>query len=117
MANEPYDYALRRGILPISWEDFHGICKALALAVAHFQPEIILPIGRGGYYPGTLLAHILQTEIIPIRVTRREADVVAHAAPQWITEPPSSIIGRRVLIVDEICDTGETIQVVPRENH
>lgn len=60
VSQNSYDYATRQGTHPISWEDFHGICKALALAVAHFQPEIILPIGRGGYYPGTLLAHLLQ---------------------------------------------------------
>ena len=59
MSKNPYDYTTRQGIHPISWEDFHGICKALAKAVFRFQPEIILAIGRGGYYPGTLLAHRL----------------------------------------------------------
>jgi hypothetical protein len=45
-----YGYTTRKGIQPISWPDFHGICKALAKAVAQYRPEIILPIGRGGYY-------------------------------------------------------------------
>jgi hypothetical protein len=40
-----YDYSHRKGIRPISWEDFHGICKALALSAAKFQPQIILPVG------------------------------------------------------------------------
>jgi len=71
MTQNPYAYSTRTGVRPISWEDFHGICKALALAVSHFQPEVIVPIGRGGYYPGTLLAHLLRVEIYPVRVSRR----------------------------------------------
>jgi hypoxanthine phosphoribosyltransferase len=109
VSQNSYNYASRKGIHPISWEDFHGICKALALAVSHFQPEIILPIGRGGYYPGTLLAHLLQIEIYPVRVSRRINDVVRYKEPQWIIAPPVEIARRRILVVDEICDSGETI--------
>lgn len=112
MSKNSYDYSTRKGILPISWEDFHGICKALALSVSHFQPEIILPIGRGGYYPGTLLAHLLQVEVYPVRLSRRVNDVVKHDTPQWIIEPPAEVASRRVLIVDEICASGETIRIV-----
>ena len=79
-ARNPYDYENRAGIRPISWEDFHGLCKGLAVAVASFQPEIILPIGRAGYYPGTLLAHMLQVEIYPVRLSRRVKDVVTYQA-------------------------------------
>lgn len=112
MSQNSYDYSTRKGVHPISWEDFHGICKALALPVSQFQPEVILPIGRGGYYPGTLLAHLLQIEIYPIRVSRRIHDIVKHNNPQWIIAPPAEIAHRRVLVVDEICDSGETIRMV-----
>lgn len=112
MSNTSYDYATRQGIQPVSWEDFHGICKALAQAVADFQPEIILPIGRGGYYPGTLLAHLLQVEVYPVRVSRRVKDVINYDTPHWLVEPPPLIKDCRVLIVDEISGSGETIMLV-----
>jgi len=112
MAENPYDYENRAGIRPISWRDFHGLCKGLAVAVSRFQPEIILPIGRAGYYPGTLLAHMLQIELYPVRLSRRVEDVVTYQSPQWFVEPPKAVKGRRVLIVDEICSTGETIALV-----
>jgi hypoxanthine phosphoribosyltransferase len=98
--------------LPISWEDFHGLCKALAAAVAPFRPEIILPIGRGGFYPGTLLAHLLQVEVYPVRLSRRVQDVVQYEHPRWLLEPPALVARRRVLIVDEICSMGETLTLV-----
>jgi hypothetical protein len=107
-----YDYSRRKGIHPVSWEDFHGLCKALAAAASPFDPEIILPVGRGGYYPGTLISHMLQIEIYPVRLSRRVNDVVKHESPQWIVEPPSDVVGKRVLIVDEISSSGETIQKV-----
>ena len=112
MSTEPYDYATRRGVRPISWEDFHGLCKALAMAVANYQPDIILPVGRGGYYPGALLAHLLQVEVYPIRLSRRVRDEVKYKTPRWIVEPPAMVSGRNVLIVDQISSSGETISIV-----
>ena len=112
MVENPYDYENRAGIRPISWNDFHGLCKGLAAAIAAFQPEIILPIGRGGYYPGTLIAHMLQVELYPIRLSRRVNDVVTYRTPKWLVEPPVTVKDRRVLIVDEISSTGETITLV-----
>ncbi len=115
MFQNSYDYSARKGIHPISWEDFYGLCKALALAVEGFRPEIILPIGRGGFYPGTLLAHLLQAEVYPVRVSRRVNDIVKYTTPQWITAPPAEVAHRRVLIVDEICVSGETILMVKQK--
>jgi len=112
MPQNSYDYTTRQGIHPISWEEFHGICKALALAVSRFQPEAILPVGRGGYYPGTLLAHILQVEVYPVRISRRVNDVVKYGEPHWIAPPSAEIAHKRVLVVDEICDSGKTLRLV-----
>lgn len=110
--DSPYDYNHRDGVRPIAWDDFHGLVKALVVAVAPWRPEIVLPVGRGGYYPGALLAHILQVEVYPVRLTRREADVVVRQSPRWLMEPPAAVAGRRVLVVDEMCSTGETIALV-----
>ena len=115
MAENPYDYKSRTGVHPVSWENFHGLCKGLVVAISPFEPDIILPVGRAGYYPGTLIANMLQVEIYPIRLSRRVKDVVTYQSPQWILEPPTIVKNRRVVIVDEICSTGETITLVKQE--
>jgi hypoxanthine phosphoribosyltransferase len=115
MASRPYDYSTRSGIYPISWEQMHGICRALALAASRFQPEVILAVGRGGFYPGTLIAHMLRVEVYPVRLSRRINDVVTYDQPRWLVEPPPLIAGRRILIVDEICSTGETLTLVKQK--
>ena len=112
MSANPYDYTHRQGVHPISWEEFHGLCKGLVMAIAAYDPEIVLPVGRGGYYAGALIAHLLRAEVYPIRLSRRVRDVVTHRSPQWMLEPPKLVEGRRVLIVDEISSSGETINVV-----
>ncbi len=112
MANSPYDYSTRKGIHPVSWEEFHGLCKGLAAAVAPYHPEIILPVGRGGYYPGTLIAHLLQVEVYPVRLSRRVNDQVVFDAPRWLLEPPAIVQGLRALVVDEISSSGETLKMV-----
>jgi uncharacterized protein len=109
---QPYNYSGRKGVQPISWEDFHGLCKALALAVTRFEPEIIIGVGRAGYYPATLLAHMLQTELYPVRLSRRINDVSTFQQPQWRVEPPALVKDCRVLVVDEISDSGETLKMV-----
>jgi hypoxanthine phosphoribosyltransferase len=111
----PYSYEDRNGVRPISWEDFHGICKGLAQAVEAYQPEMILAVGRGGFYPGTLISHMLRAEIYPVRVSRRVNDVVQYENPQWLVRPPEAVNGKRVLVVDEISSSGETLQVVKTE--
>ncbi len=115
MSSDPYDYENRHGIRPIAWTDFHAICKGLARAVAPFQPDVILAVGRGGYYPGTLIAHMLRKEIFPVRLSRRVQDQIVYDSPQWSVRPPEIVRGMRVLVVDEICSTGETLAIVRAE--
>ena len=111
--HQSYDYQDRRGVRPISWEDFHGLCKGLAQAIHAYDAETILAIGRGGFYPGMLVAHMLQVEVFPVRISRRVEDVVRYERPRWLVQPqPSVVKGRRVVIVDEICDSGETLTLV-----
>jgi hypoxanthine phosphoribosyltransferase len=115
MSQNPYDYENRQGIHPIGWNDFHGLCKGLVQAVAPFDPEIILAVGRGGFYPGTLIAHMLQAEIYPVRLSRRVFDMVAYERPVWLVKPPEVVKDRRVLVVDEISSSGETLVMVKQE--
>ncbi len=55
---------------------------------------------------------MLQTEIYTVRVSRGVKDIVKYKNPRWLAEPPPHVQGQRVLIVDEICDSGETISMV-----
>jgi uncharacterized protein len=101
-----------RGTLEVDWPFFGEICRALALRVAkEYQPEIVLGIAKAGVIPGVVVASILQCDFVSMVVTRNEGD----AQPVLVTGPPPSIRGRRVLVVDETCDTGSTMKLALNE--
>jgi hypoxanthine phosphoribosyltransferase len=101
-----------RGVLEVDWPFFGELCRALAMHVAReYQPEIVLGIAKAGVIPGVVVASILQREFSSMAVTRREAG----AAPVIVAGPPPTIRGRRVLVVDETCDTGSTLKLALNE--
>lgn len=100
-----------RGTLVVDWPFFGEICRALALRVAReYEPEVVLGIAKAGVIPGAVVASILQCEFASMVVTRRDDE-----EPVLVTGPPASIRGRRVLIVDETCDTGSTMRLALNE--
>ena len=111
----PYDHSRRSGIESISWERFEQLARILAEQVESFEPQIILGIARGGLFPATLLSFVLRRELYPIRLTRRFNNGMVHDKPTWIVRPPDKVGGRRILIVDEIVDSGRTIATAADE--
>jgi uncharacterized protein len=101
-----------RGVLEVDWPFFGEICRALALKVAReYQPEVVLGIAKAGVIPGVVIASILQVEFASMAVTRRDVG----GEPILIAGPPASIRDRRVLLVDETCDTGSTMKLALNE--
>lgn len=101
-----------RGVLEVDWAFFGEICRALALRVARdYQPEIVLGVAKAGVIPGVVVASILQCEFASMTVTRREDG----EAPVLVAGPPATIRGRRILVVDETCDTGSTLRLALSE--
>jgi uncharacterized protein len=98
-----------REVLEIDWTFFGELCRGLALRVAStFDPEIVVGIAKAGVIPGVVVASILQRDFTSMAVTRSRADV----RPTLVTAPPpTSVNGRRVLIVDETCDSGDTLKL------
>src|SRR3954467_3768537 len=95
-----------RGVLEVDWPFFGELCRALALRVAReYQPEIVLGIAKAGVIPGVVVASIMQGDFTSMGVTRRDP----RSQPILVSGPPPSIKGRRVLVVDETCDTGSTM--------
>jgi hypoxanthine phosphoribosyltransferase len=96
----------------VDWAFFGEISRALALRVAReYQPEVVLGIAKAGVIPGAVVASILQCDFASMIVTRE----VEGGDPVLVAGPPASIRGRRVLIVDETCDTGHTMRLALSE--
>lgn len=110
MPRRPLDAT--RGVLEIDWPLFGELCRALALKVARaYDPEVVLGIAKAGVIPGAVIAAILERDFASMTVTRKKAG----AMPVLVSGPPANIRGRRVLLVDETCDSGYTLKLALNE--
>lgn len=95
-------------MLEVDWTFFGELCRGLALRVANaYDPELVVGIAKAGVIPGAVVASILQRDFASMAVTRSGED----PRPTLVTAPPPSVGGRRVLVVDETCDSGDTLKL------
>src|SRR2546430_15217951 len=91
------------GVLEVDWPFVGELCRALALKIfREYDPDVVIGIARAGVIPGAVVASILQRDFASVAITRQETG----ARPVVLAGPPRIVAGRRVLIVDETCDTG-----------
>lgn len=97
-----------------TWEESYTSALSMFLMVrdSGFRPDVILGVARGGWVPARLLAdffRIKETANIKIDFyndinTREEEPRITQAAPD--------LSGKKVLVVDDVADTGKSLQKV-----
>jgi uncharacterized protein len=99
--------------LELSWEFFGELCRVLALKVATdgFKPDLVIGIAKAGVIPGAVVASILRCDFYSLKISRDTGGVRARARPKILSAAPKDAAGKRVLIVDEICTSGETMRI------
>ena len=101
-----------RGVLEVDWLLFGELSRALALKVARgFDPDLVVGIATAGVIPGATIAAILQREFHSILVSRRVGAERVRETPAVLGAAPPDVRDRRILIVDETCDSGETMRL------
>src|SRR5205085_689385 len=101
-----------KGVLDVEWPLFGELSRALALKVARaFDPEIVVGIATAGVLPGAVVAAILDREFHSILVSRRYRSETVRESPAILGAAPHDVRDRRVLVVDETCDTGDTMRL------
>ena len=92
-----------RGVLQVDWAFFGELCRVLALKVfREYDPEVVIGIAKAGVIPGAVVASILQRDFASIAISH-EGSVIAG--------PPRLVTGKRVLLVDETCESGSTMRL------
>jgi hypoxanthine phosphoribosyltransferase len=98
--------------LDVSWDLFGELCRALALRVAReYSPELVVGVARAGVIPGAVVASMLRVDFYSMNISRREGDEQVRQRPAVLSAAPPQAAGRRVLIVDEIATSGETMRL------
>jgi uncharacterized protein len=101
-----------KGVFEVEWPMFGELSRALALKVVRdYDPEIVVGIATAGVVPGAVIAAILDREFHSIIVSRRYQAESVRESPAVFGAVPTAVRGRRVLIVDETCDSGATMRL------
>jgi len=101
-----------KGIIDVEWPFFGELSRGLALKVSReYDPDVVLGIATAGVIPGAVIAAILNREFHSVIVSRRFRADTVREQPAVLSAAPADIRGKRVLIVDETCDTGDTIRL------
>lgn len=102
-------------ILYVSWERAVDLCYKLAITIAHssFRPDAIVAVLRGGVVPALIISDVLGVDGF-YAVRARHWSVLEEAFEKPIIEqlPHGKLEGARVLVVDEVADTGKTLESV-----
>ena len=101
-----------KGVFNVEWPLFGELSRALALKVSRaYDPEIVVGIATAGVIPGAVIAAILDREFHSMVVSRRYGVETPRETPAVLGAAPPSVRNRRVLIVDETCDSGDTLRL------
>ena len=82
--------------------DVNTLCREIILD--NFNPDVIVGLSRGGLTPGVMMSHWFQKPFKPVKAALRDF-------PDWEDYLPKKT-DKRILIVDDICDSGETFQKI-----
>lgn len=100
-----------------TWKDVYNAAKKTATMIIgeHKKPNLIVGIPRGGMIYSTLLAELLDLDLLSLYVSRRESGKEVRKSPIIRYDAPDNIGRQKILLVDEICVTGETLILAKRK--
>jgi hypoxanthine phosphoribosyltransferase len=103
--------------LYVSWDDYHLLIERLAIQVheSGWQFDQILCLARGGLRPGDVMSRVFDKPLAIMSTSsyRAEAGTIQGRLDmaKYITMPKGELAGR-VLLVDDLSDSGETLKAV-----
>ena len=103
--------------LYVSWDEYHRLIERLALKVAGsgWDFDQILCLARGGMRPGDVLSRVFDKPLAIMSTSsyRSEAGTIQGRLDmaKYITMPKGELAGR-VLLVDDLADSGITLRAV-----
>lgn len=101
----------------LTWEGFGSASRELTQQIldSGFAPDILLSITRGGLLPAGAIAYAMDTKNLHI-INVEFYTGVDQRLPEPVFLPPlpavSYLDGQKVLIIDDVADTGETLKMV-----
>jgi hypothetical protein len=103
--------------LYVSYDEYHNLIEKLALKIddSGWEFDTILCLARGGMRPGDILSRVFEKPLAIMSTSSYRADagtIQGHLdIARYITTPKGELAGK-VLLVDDLADSGKTLKAV-----
>jgi len=97
------------------WDQIYQMLLDLARQIRGdgYKPEVIVGVSRGGWPPARVMSDLLQNPNLANMKVEFYKDIGVRNKKPRITQPATmEVIGKRVLVVDDVSDTGHSLRVV-----
>ncbi len=86
---------------------------AVKIRISTFRPEVIVGVSRGGWPPARVMSDLLENQNIANLKVVFYKDIGVRNRRPIITQPVTSdVAGKKVLVVDDVADSGHSLNVV-----
>jgi len=101
-------------LLMVTWDEVEKASQDVALKIKEsgFMPDIVVGILRGGVVPARIISDILGVDDIAVIEVKLYKDFTVRGARPYLRQPVTlPLKGRRVILVDDVSDTGLTLEL------
>ncbi len=97
----------------VSWMDIESWCDSIRHSVMDsYKPDTIIGIARGGLVPARILSDRMWIkDLLSVKTEHWGITATKDGAASLKSSITSNIEGKRVLLVDDITDTGESLRI------
>lgn len=101
----------------LDWLTFGSAMRELAQDIVNsgWMPDLIVAVARGGLLPAGAISYAMGVKAIGTMNVEFYTDI-AETLPEPVLLPPlmdvSALDGKRVLVVDDVADSGKTLKMV-----
>ncbi|MDL0120116.1 phosphoribosyltransferase [Halobacterium salinarum] len=97
-----------------NWEYIYGLCRDVSdqVKAADFEPDVVVALARGGWFAGRCLCDFLGlNDLTSLKMEHYVGTAEKSAEPEVrYPMPEGSVEDKDVLIIDDIADTGGSIE-------
>src|SRR6056297_57514 len=97
-----------------NWEYIYGLCRDVSdqVKASEFEPDVVVALARGGWFAGRCLCDFLGLDDLTSLKMEHYVGTAEKAGEPEVRYPmpEGSVEGKDVLIIDDIADTGGSIE-------
>ncbi len=98
-----------------TWDDIYDYCIQITDQVkdSGYEPEVIVAVARGGWIPGRVLSDLMDLKsVATVQVEHYLNIYETREEPKVIQKLSKDIKGQKVLLVDDISDSGKSLEML-----